>query len=369
MIKKVKAPTIKDAMKMVKEQFGENAVILQTRKVRGEGLFDLLNPEMVEITAMVDGNDKARNVSEKIYMRTNDKQVKSARQDYLAAEIKSELKDLKETVMNMAEQVRYSKFSMFPKMFRYLVDDKGVEEEVAAEILHEITLMFSGQELQDKTKIETAFLKVISDYLKIDGEITLPKNRPKLIFLIGPTGVGKTTTITKLATHPDFYGKYRVALVTIDTYRVAAAAQLKTFAALADLALEIVYNPAEYRAAIERFQNQDVILIDTAGRSPLHSEHVKNLKAFMEKSMPDEVHLVLSVSMRADNLLDAVKNYASLPVNRVIFSKLDETPRIGNILNVTRKIKFPISFLTNGQSIPNDILFADKRFIANSIIT
>ncbi|MFQ5705960.1 MAG: flagellar biosynthesis protein FlhF [bacterium] len=373
MIKKFKAPNMKDAMKMVKESLGENAVILQTRKINRGGLFDIMNPQMVEITAIAENQHvtppAANKLPKGVYSPPSVvKRLRGTNTNHLATAIKAELKDLKDAVIQVSDYLHFSKMLLLPESFRYLVNRKGVDEDLAVELVQKVIFKLSGDELQDKSTIKEALSQQIKDCLKVAGKIKSVPGRPKIVLLVGPTGMGKTTTIIKLATHPQFYGSQRVALITIDTYRVAAAAQLKTFATLAKLPLEVVYEPEDFARALEAFKSYAVILVDTAGRSPLNEKHLQDLKSFLTVGVPDEVHLVLSVSMRADNLLDAARNFSSLPVSQLIFSKLDETPRIGNILNVAQKLDLPISFLTNGQNVPEDILLAKKNYLADCIL-
>lgn len=372
MIKKFKASTMMEAMKMAKEFFGENAVILQSKKVKSGGIFDIVRPEMVEITATVYKSNVPdavqRNSSKSLYTPTDVKKNRTPNTDSNSSAIRTELKDIKDTISDLSDYLRYSKMLLLPETLSFLVAEKGVDEDLASELVQKLFFLLYGEDLKDKIKIKNALQTEICRCLNINGNLDLLKDKSKMICMVGPTGMGKTTTVIKLATHPDFFGKKSVALITIDTYRVAAAAQLKTFAALAKLPLEIVYEPQDFAMAVNKFKNKDVILIDTAGRSPLNSQHLIDLKKYFAISRPDEIHLVLSVSMRADNLFDAVRNFSSLPVNRLIVSKIDETPRIGNLLNVAKKVDLPISFLTNGQSVPDDILLADRNEISNMII-
>jgi flagellar biosynthesis protein FlhF len=189
-----------------------------------------------------------------------------------------------------------------------------------------------------------------------------------VIALVGPTGVGKTTTLAKLATHADLYGRKRVALVSADTYRIAAVEQLKTFAAIANIPMEAVYRPGDIGRAIERFGDRDVILIDTAGRSQNDGGSLRELAAFMEYAGADEVHLVLSMSTRLEDQLDVISKFSAADPKALIFTKLDETTNYGMILNVCyhlspltplnkggNKKPMPISLLTCGQNVPDDV--------------
>ncbi|RMD93829.1 MAG: flagellar biosynthesis protein FlhF [Calditrichaeota bacterium] len=374
MIKKFTAPSVKEAMRKVKESLGEDAVILQTRKITSRSIFDVLKPEMVEITAIPAPNNASPQTAEskgyqKFYSPADVKKVTRPNNQIEVAEIKSELRALKEVVLDISHQLKYPKIMLLPEMFHFLVQNKGIDEEIALSLIQKVILNLKQDEIEDEKKVKTVFYDEISKIIKVERSIVLPKNRAKVIYLVGPTGMGKTTTLIKLATHPQFYGKHKVALLTVDTYRVAAAAQLKTFAALARLPIEIAYNLEDVRTAIEKFKNHDVILVDTPGRSPINNrENMDQLAKFMDLARPDEVHLVLAISLRTEDLIDIVKNYSVLPVNRLLFTKLDETKRPGNILNVVKKINLPVSFLTNGQNVPDDIVQASKRFILNILL-
>lgn len=371
MIKKFTAPTVKEAIQLAKKHFGDDAIILQTKKSEQKSG----EPDMFELTAMSDDNTSP--VPEKPAQRKPEKAFYTPaylkpRQKVTPAksetELTAELNQLKETIKDMSHYIRYSKMLMLPDTLRFLVEEKGVDEDLASELVHKISHKLDKSETDNPLRIKQKLQTEISKYFNTYDSTALPSNKPKLICLVGPTGVGKTTSIIKLATNPAFFGKQRVGLITIDTYRVAAAAQLKTFAALAKLPLEIVYKPAEFKQAVDKFKNQQVILIDTAGRSPLDSGHFEDLKRFLSLGMFDEIHLVLSASMRPDILVDSAKSFSTLPVNRLIISKIDETTRLGNILNAGKKIDLPISFFTNGQRVPDDIFLADKNQIANMII-
>lgn len=381
MIRKFKAPTMQEAMKLAKDFFGDDAIVLQSRKIKEKSLAHSDDDELVEITVTSENKVEKPKKSEKsipFYTPADLRSRRDSRAGNLARngetqndhdmEIQQELQRLKSSVDRLREDIRRSHMNILPETYRFLEQEKGVDADLATELVQNVFLQLEGVDIKDDAKILEALRSEISKSLNINSKLDLPMGKPKMLCLVGPTGMGKTTSIIKLATHPDFYGRNRVGLITIDTYRVAAAAQLKTFAALAKLPLEIVYEPSDFAIALEKFRNQEVILIDTAGRSPMNEHHLQDLKQFFRIVMPDEIHLVLSVSTRSDNLVDAVKNFSSLPVNNVIVSKIDETARLGNIFNVGRKIDLPISFLTNGQKVPDDIQLADGKEIASLII-
>lgn len=377
MIKKFKAPNMMAAMRMAKEALGDDAIILQSKKVKEPGLLgDLAGIEMVEITATTEeslaektgeSEGSADTPANQFYSPSTVHKIRNVQAENYG-QIKADLDGLKEAVTDMSEYLRYDKMLILPETMHFLTKELGIEDSLASTLLQAMVFSLEGGDLKDKSKINKALRKEVCNYLRVNNDVSLPKGEPKKICLVGPTGTGKTTSIIKMATHPRCYGTKRVAIITIDTYRVAAAAQLKTFTALAKLPLEIVYEKTEFGLALDNFKDYEVILIDTAGRSPHNKQHLKELGNFLEVGKPHELHLVVSASTRTDSLLDAARNFAQLGANRLIISKIDETVRLGSILNFCSKIDLPISFLTNGQIVPDDIIIAEKKEVASRII-
>ncbi|MEW5866130.1 MAG: AAA family ATPase, partial [Bacillota bacterium] len=211
-------------------------------------------------------------------------------------------------------------------------------------------------------------LDLITGMIPVAGGVGLAPGARKVVALVGPTGVGKTTTLAKIAALSALFGKKKVAFVTADTYRIAAVEQLRTYAEIIGVPCEVVYTPAEMRQALASHEGRDLVLIDTAGRSPRSSMHMAELKAFLEAARVDEAHLVLSMTTRPRDLLETVERFSPCGVNRLIFSKLDETTRFGAILGVTSSVKTPISYVTYGQNVPEDIEVADASRLARWIL-
>jgi flagellar biosynthesis protein FlhF len=382
MIKKFKATTMREAMQMAKDQFGDNTILLKTKK-----LTDNYGNALVEITVTSDKElialtgSAARSEQEKratrpaepakvkpFYSPADFRPVRDKPQAGPSKEVMAELSALRSRLDDMSQHMRAANTVVLPETLRYLTEERGVEERYAKDLVQRTYAQLEGAAVTDDNKIRHLLHNEICQQVRTFANLKTRDSQPRIICLVGPTGMGKTTSIIKLATHPDFYGRQKVGLVTIDTYRVAAAAQLKTFAALARIPLEIVYEPEDFSASVSKFRDRDVILVDTAGRSPLNQDHLDDLRRFFQAVAPDEIHLVLSVSMHPRILADAAQNFAALPVNRLIVSKVDETVRLGNILNVGKKIDLPISFLTNGQRVPDDIHLADGHKIASMIM-
>jgi|GEM_PF-368266 len=294
-----------------------------------------------------------------------------------------DIRGLKEGLAQIADHLRFRQLPSLPVELEILhrnLLDNGVEDRVAGSITQELTLQLSGGDFEDRQLLQSAFYERIGKILKVaplmalgaaGGGAGVPGRGQgaRVIALVGPTGVGKTTTLAKMATHGQIFGRRRVALVSADTYRIAAVEQLKTFAAIANIPMEAVYRPADIRPVIERFGHYDVVLIDTAGRSPNDRGQMNDLLAFMEYARPDEVHLVLSMGTRLEDQLDVIRKFEGVRAARLVFTKLDETTSYGGILNVCFEMgqsisggsapgmpMRPVSALTCGQNVPDDII-------------
>lgn len=197
----------------------------------------------------------------------------------------------------------------------------------------------------------------------IGGAIILSK-RPTVVALVGPTGVGKTTTIAKIAAHYVLFERAKVALVTIDTYRIAAVEQLKTYAEIINIPVSVVYTRDDYQEALHNLAGYDLILVDTAGRSQKNIGQIQELQRFFHGTMPDEVHLVISATTKLQDMVEVVESFVAVQYNRIIFSKLDETNEYQSLLALAGRIKVPLSYMTIGQNVPDDIEVATADRLA-----
>lgn len=189
----------------------------------------------------------------------------------------------------------------------------------------------------------------------------------KYINLVGPTGVGKTTTIAKLAAEAALEQDKKVAFITLDTYRIAAIDQLKTYAQLLNIPIEVVYNQADFPTAINKFVDFDLVLIDTAGRNYRELTFIDELmKLFGEVEMA--TYLVLSISMREKDISQIVENFQQLSFDHFIFTKLDETQSYGAMYNLIKKYESGVAYITTGQGVPDDIVTASPKIIANYLL-
>ena len=186
--------------------------------------------------------------------------------------------------------------------------------------------------------------------------------------LVGPTGVGKTTTIAKLAAIYRLRENKRVGLITVDTYRIAAVEQLRTYAEIIDLPMEVVSTPREMREATARMSDMDLVLLDTAGRSPRDEVKIQELKSMLAEAKPEEVHLVVSAVASARSLSKTAEQFSTVGTTSLIVTKIDEATALGGLVSLARNSGLPLSFLTDGQNVPDDIQQANARNLADLIV-
>ncbi len=234
-----------------------------------------------------------------------------------------------------------------------------VAEELAEEVVGKVQASLSSSQMDDAGAVRQAVLGAVAGFIPTDDDtVKVQKStdgRPRTIALIGPTGVGKTTTIAKLAATFKLRQKLRVELITLDTYRIAAVEQLRTYANIIGVPLHVVVNADEMRQVMQKCRGADVVLIDTAGRSQRDDPRLEQLRTFIEAADPHEVHLVLSSTGALSVLMDAVERFSAIRTDRIIFTKLDEAVSFGVLLNVARKVNKRLSYVTTGQEVPHQI--------------
>jgi flagellar biosynthesis protein FlhF len=216
--------------------------------------------------------------------------------------------------------------------------------------------------------VRKSLVSKIERDLPLAGPIDLTPGRPRIVAFVGPTGVGKTTTIAKLAVQYALDKKKKVAMVTIDTYRIAAVEQLKIYAKIIDLPFRPVSSPEELNQVLAEFADQDLVLIDTAGRSQRDQSQIKEIRNFLKQSFPVEISLVMSITHKEDTLSAINHQFGFLPIDNIIFTKLDESYTYGSIINQLFKMKKPLSYLTTGQKVPEDIEIATKERIISLVL-
>jgi flagellar biosynthesis protein FlhF len=241
----------------------------------------------------------------------------------------------------------------------------GVEQTVISHLLIPVNKAAAQGEAPDQLRLRLN--KLLTACISCSGQSKIVKNSTHIMALVGPTGVGKTTTIAKLAALAYKRG-ISVALITIDTFRVGAVAQLQTYSEIMGIPMEIAATPAALAAAIAAHADKKLIFIDTAGRNPQDPKRIREMNAFLEVSPAIETHLCLSATTRDRELFQTVTQFGALPINRVIFTKLDESMSYGCIVNTHLRNKLPLSYLTTGQRVPEDIEIATSQKVADLVL-
>ncbi|MBN2644244.1 MAG: flagellar biosynthesis protein FlhF [Desulfuromonadaceae bacterium] len=249
-----------------------------------------------------------------------------------------------------------------------LLSRAGIEEETASTIAHYVASQLSARQMADGLKLQHSLSSTIADLVQTHGSIFPQPEQQKRIALIGPTGVGKTTTIAKLAAAYLLAGGKRVALVTIDTYRIAAVEQLKVYGEIMNVPVEVVMTPAQLRDVLKRHHNKDLILIDTAGRSPKDDVSLQELASFLAVDESIETHLVLSATTREKDLYEIFGRFSSLSPRSLLMTKLDECEALGVLLNIHVRNNCPLSYLANGQKVPEDLVEATPQQVSELIL-
>lgn len=373
-----------EALELVKRQFGRDAVILNTRTLTRGGLFGIGERPYVEITAARRISDLPEGLRRDTVRAGLDRRVRaegaatqvSAHVQPAASpsseEVLSELGSLRSLVNDLVRETRRSQAGNLPdalyETYRKLVE-RAVADEIARWLVDGLRRELTTEQLNDAKVIRAHLARAMESMLPTSGPIRpVRKSGPTVIALIGPTGVGKTTTIAKLAANLCLREHRKVGLVTIDTYRIAAVEQLKTYAQIIDVPLEVVVSPAELEDAITRMQDREMILVDTAGRSQRDGEKIKELKEFFDVVRPDEVHLVLSGACSEGVLQEAIQRFRAVGIDRVLFTKLDETVGFGVMLGCLKKAEAQLSYVTTGQDVPEDIQVGEGKALAQLIL-
>jgi flagellar biosynthesis protein FlhF len=289
----------------------------------------------------------------------------------LTHQVQGQLSTLQAMVKDLCRRSQGGGRGDWPEeLFRLFTEllDAELSEEIARELVERVRNDPTGAALSDPMLLKSHVAGMVENDVCAAGPIRVTPGRCRLAALVGPTGVGKTTTIAKLAANFRLKEKRRVGLITVDTYRIAAVEQLRTYADIIDLPMHVVSTPREMRETVAEMSHLDLILLDTAGRSPRDEVRIQELKMFLAEAAADEVHLVLSSVAAARTLEETAQRFAAVGTTALILTKLDEASGLGNVLPVLRTSGLPLSYLTNGQNVPDDIETADSRRLAQLIL-
>ena len=378
-----------EAMIKIKSELGIDAVILNTRKIKTGGFFRFFKKPLLEVVAAIDEPvvssrvepPKREFVLEKTREPKVEQVVEAGKEPEIVMPIESakenvqnvELQELKQMVTNLIKKVENIEHQT-PQTVQ-TPEDKyiaflnalDIQDSISKKILEIVQRQINIDEKNHDTILNA--MKVITreylgDIKTIDTDIL---NKPNIYMFLGPTGVGKTTTLAKIAARLSLVENKKIGLITADTYRIAAVEQLKTYSEILGIPLEVIYEASELQDAIERFKDKDYILIDTAGRSHKSKELKSDYDELVRYLKDVKIYLVMSMTTSFKDLKSIIDSYGFLKEYRLLFTKLDEATSYGNILNLKVLTGKPLSYFTIGQSVPDDIEVADKERIIQYI--
>jgi len=254
----------------------------------------------------------------------------------------------------------------FAPHYRRLVES-GVSRTLAARLIADVGETMDPALLQNERVVAERLKLLMSKGIKTTGGLRIGPARA-VVALIGPTGVGKTTTIAKIAAQFAVRQGKRVALITTDTYRIAAPEQLRVYANIIGLPMSVVNDAREMRAALAEYADYDLVMMDTAGNSQFNTKQINELRLMLTAARPNEIMLVASANTPLDDLRSTVANFSVLHPTSFLFSKLDETRRFGHLYTVVQEAGLPLSYFSDGQDVPDDLLEADARTLATLVL-
>ncbi len=364
-IKKFKAKNFSKALEDVKKELGDNALILNTRSL-GDGSSSS-SANAVEVTVAIDrveDKDKPKEKFEReetdIVLENPTAQRQEANLEPLAKETDADLKSLLFTLLSQTDRAKALGLKDHQiELYKKIVDN-GVSERIAAKIFEKINTEGLMGKKSDRITDNLSARELLAKIVKCSGPIQLNPGYPKVVALVGPTGVGKTTTIAKLAADFSIRQKKKVALISLDTYRIGAADQLRVYGDIMRIPVEVASNAREYRKLLHKFSDMDVIFVDTMGKCHKDETYASRLNEVLRKSGPVEIHLTLSASLQERVLEETFNQFSPLKINKVLFTKLDEGLVFGTLINLALHTQLPLSYFTNGQRVPEDIETASK---------
>jgi flagellar biosynthesis protein FlhF len=416
-VKRYIGKDIKEAMYKVKLEQGNEAVILHTKKIRQKGWFKFFSQPFIELLVAVDDvqvrkvekvQKEEMRAEEREYqdnVRMVDKEGKVTQLEQKVHQMEGMLKQVYEEIVQSkqkdekaplsvlenplearvpmsAGKDREPQFPLFSKpeiprvdpnraIVKKLFYNNLIKNEVAPEIADKV-MEEVLEKMGDSGNVNQAagiMFGILSNILGKPETIRMKEGKgPTVVVFLGPTGVGKTTTLAKIAANYSLNHNKKVGLITADTYRIAAVDQLKTYADILEIPVAVIYSAQEAKEAIEKFSDKDLVLIDTAGRSVKEQEQFEELNKLVEESGADEVYLVLSSTTSASNCREILRNYSFLNNYKLLFTKLDETSISGVILNAKYYTNKNLSYFTMGQSVPDDIEIADTQALTKNLL-
>ncbi len=372
-IKKYRANNMNEAITRIKYELGSEAVIISQRKVRKKGIVGFFSKKILEVTAAVDNKKReenmnygARTLKKIVDNGLKNNQQEDKKKDAVGGAYESSLvnknndeliKEVQQMKGMLTKMMNNPCVNVGKSELQVKLENSDLNEKVIKKILGNINIM------EDDRKDEEKLKEVVQNMVKVDN-----RKLSHAVVLIGPTGVGKTTTIAKLAGRMALVEKRKIGLITIDTYRIGAVEQLRTYADIMNIPFKVVFTMKDMEKTLREMDSCDTILIDTTGRNSKNKMQISELRAFIDKVRTDNIHLVISCTTKNKDIDAIVEGYKQLNYSDVIITKLDETCTYGSVLNILQAAKKPISFVTTGQNVPEDIKSMSSEELAKLVL-
>ncbi|MDT8446563.1 MAG: flagellar biosynthesis protein FlhF [bacterium] len=426
-VKKYIANDMQEAVRMIKDDLGSKAVILSTRKVRkGSGAFGLFGKYVLEVTAAKDEKSPSSQAAPARLSGLIEKQRQAApayeremqanspepRREPMRATsapaysgLQDDIGELKDLVLELRKgsrreansegtvsHLRYEIHEL-KQLVNQLVSQSGelrkedlhenlialyqqlcfngVEEKFGRKLCEEVQKKIPREEIENFSYVKIYLARMFMQVLRIEPAPTKKESKfsPKVLTFLGPTGVGKTTTLAKIASAEKMKNpKIKIGLITIDTYRIAAVAQLQEYARIIKVPCKVVAEPEQLEEVLKEFRDMDLILIDSAGRSQRDEMQMTELRDFFKAYDEFKNILVLSATTKDSDLIEITKRFSTVPLSGVLFTKLDESTNYGSIFNHAIRFKLPLTYLTTGQNVPDDIEQASRERLIDLLL-
>lgn len=419
--KKIIADSMPLALKMVRQQLGDNAIIVNTRTIKTGGVFGLFAKQKYEVTAYSvekEGNRTESKFSlelkesmanlpleKKLYESKPEEVVNSGSvfhkkpqmlYNYYSqtttepekpvstpttVQVKTQAVPMESSVLEELTQMRKmmtslmmndQKGSTLPNGVTKWVNrlkKQGVEEEVVEHIVNSMIKKYDSLNDMNDEMIKQEMASIVIEMIEKKIPVSnMVHKRTRMINVIGPTGVGKTTSIAKLATEQVLKQKRRVAMITTDVYRIAAVEQLKTYAAILNVPIEVVRTKDELDRALKKLEDSDLVYMDTTGRNYKEVQYRDSINEFLNHPLESDNYLVLSLTTKFEDMEILLNEFLDSPIKKLILTKFDETTSYGSILNIAYKYPYQLAYITNGQSVPEDITAIDAALLAGYLL-
>ncbi|MBU9714535.1 flagellar biosynthesis protein FlhF [Evansella tamaricis] len=366
-VKKIIANTMPEAMTKVKEELGSNAVILNSKNIDTGGFLGFFTKKKIEVIAAIDPKPQPKERKKLKGQQNTLSSSAKRRSEQNNSEWKDEITELKKMIQH--QRLSMENYPGYLKELNDILCSQEIGDVHRINIMDNLVKRWYSQ--SGERKSETELLHWLKEGLKeyiqsIDcGPFSYNK---RFLNLVGPTGVGKTTTLAKIAAKAALVDKKKVAFITTDTYRIAAINQLKTYGEILNAPVEVAYSVEDFQLAKNKLKDYDFILVDSAGRNFRNTIYVEQLRKVIDFSNEMETHLVLSLTSKYRDMKKIIEQFQLIEIDKVIFTKADETDTFGVMVNVFADYKLGYSYITNGQNVPDDILVPTSEMVVNHVV-